>query len=296
MALSDPKTHEDTDYLEYIDPKRIPVAQSVIVERHCPKPFNAPYHHHASIELNYLVGCDMQYSFSGTKVDAKRDHLTVFWGAVPHCVTEVEGVGETFNVYIDFSQLLSWNLPDSFIDALIGGEVFCSSEPDPIDALLIPRWAHEFQRNEPGYRKLLAGEIEVRLRRLATGSWTTLKDGQKDLRDVAGAGGKMRYVEEMLRFVTDHYTSPISVNDVAVHVGLSQSYAMTFFRKVIGVPIKEHITRIRLSHAQMLLSGSDMKIVSIAMDSGFGSLSAFYEAFQARVGQSPAAFRRSSRL
>ena len=100
----------------------------------------------------------------------------------------------------------------------------------------------------------------------------------------------------MLRFVADHYTSAISVNDVAEHVGLSQSYAMTLFRKVIGIPIKEHITRIRLSHAQMLLSGSDMKIVSIAMDSGFGSLSSFYEAFQARAGQSPAALRRSSRL
>ena len=55
---------------------------------------------------------------------------------------------------------------------------------------------------------------------------------------------------------------------------------MTLFRRVVGVPIKEHITRIRLSHAQMLLSNSDDKILSIAMDSGFGSLSSFYEAFQ----------------
>lgn len=293
--MANSSTYSDLDYLDYIDSKRIPSGQSVIVERHSPKPFNAPYHHHASIELNYLVDCDMQYSFSGTKVNARRDHLTIFWGAIPHCVTDVSGKGETFNVYIDFSQLLSWNLPDNFVDALIGGDVFCSEEPDPIDALLLPRWALEFRRNDKGIRKLIAGEIKMRLRRLASGSWRTLKEGQKDLRNVAGAGGKMRYVEEMLRFVADHYTSPITVNDVAAHVGLSQSYAMALFRKVIGIPIKEHITRIRLSHAQMLLSGSDMKIVSLAMDSGFGSLSAFYEAFQARAGQSPAAFRRNSR-
>lgn len=287
--------HDETRHLDYIDATRVPAGETVLVERHSPRPFHAPYHHHASIELNYLIDCDMIYSFSGTKVKASRDHLTIFWGAIPHCVTEVIGRGETLNVYIDFSQLLGWNLPGGFIDALIGGDVFCAQIPDPVDALMIPRWAEEFKRNERGHRGLIAGEIEMRLRRLATGRWTTLRSGQKDARDAAGAGGKMRYVEEMLRFVADYYTSPITVADVADHVGLSQSYGMTLFRKVIGVPIKEHITRIRLSHAQMLLSGSDMKIVSIAMDSGFGSLSAFYEAFQSRAGQSPAAFRRNSR-
>jgi AraC family transcriptional regulator, melibiose operon regulatory protein len=295
VTMSKTRQYDESRYLDYIDAKRIPAGDSIIVERHCPKPFNAPYHHHPSIELNYLVDCDMEYSFSGTKVKTMRDRLTVFWGAMPHCVTQVFGKGETLNVYIDFSHLLSWNLPNKFVDSLICGEVFCASEPDPVDALLIPRWALDFRRSEQGYRTLLAGEVEMRLRRLATGPWTTLMSGQKDVRSVAGAGGKMRYAEEMLRFVAYNYTLPITVTDVAHHVGLSQSYGMTIFRKIMGIPIKEHITRIRLSHAQMLLSGSDMKIVSIAMDSGFGSLSAFYEAFQARTGQSPAAFRRNSR-
>ena len=70
---------------------------------------------------------------------------------------------------------------------------------------------------------------------------------------------------------------------------------MTLFRRVTGISIKEHITRTRMSHAQMLLSTSNEKIVTIAMDSGFGSLSAFYEAFQSRSNQTPAAFRRQAR-
>ena len=61
------------------------------------------------------------------------------------------------------------------------------------------------------------------------------------------------------------------------------------------LPIKEHITRIRLSHAQMLLSNSDAKILSIAMDSGFGSLSSFYEAFQSHLDTTPSVFRRDAR-
>lgn len=64
----------------------------------------------------------------------------------------------------------------------------------------------------------------------------------------------------------------------------------------MGVSIKNHLTRTRLSHAKMLLSETDQKIVTVAMDSGFGSLSSFYEAFtEHNDGLSPAKYRRAMR-
>ena len=75
----------------------------------------------------------------------------------------------------------------------------------------------------------------------------------------------------------------------------SANHAMSLFRRVVGVPIKLHLTRTRLSHAQMMLANSEKKVVSIAMDSGFGSLSSFYDAFQIHMHSTPAEFRREAR-
>lgn len=283
------------EYLEYVDSKYVPLDERVIVEQHRPRKFVVPYHHHASIEINFFTNCEMEYSFSGKSISAPDDKMVVFWGGVPHCVKNVTGEGNTVNIYIAFSQMLNWNLPDEFVDALIGGDVVCTNSIETIDAMTFPRWAEEYDSANPALRQVIIGEVEMRLRRMATTGWDTLKQGGGYTRDLAGGGAAMRYIEQMLRFISTHYGSPISVTDVTDHVCLSQSYAMTLFRRVVGVPIKEHITRTRLSHAQMLLSNSEEKIVNIAMDSGFGSLSSFYEAFQARARQTPAAFRRETR-
>ena len=69
---------------------------------------------------------------------------------------------------------------------------------------------------------------------------------------------------------------------------------MSLFRKMMGRTIKQHITDMRMFYAKMILSETDAKVLTVAMDSGFGSLSTFYEAFQKHVGISPAAFRRGS--
>ena len=60
------------------------------------------------------------------------------------------------------------------------------------------------------------------------------------------------------------------------------------------MPIKAYITHIRLNHAQMLLASSDLKIIGVAMDSGFNSLSSFCEAFQTHETKTPAAFRKKT--
>ena len=283
-------------YLEYSEPELVPDEDSFLVQRHRPRKFAWPYHHHASIEVNFLDGCEMEYSFSGTPVRVRQGSMTVFWGASPHCVTDVFGTGQVVNVYVSLSQVLHWGLPAPFIDGLIGGNVTTTERRSAVDGVAFHRWADEYGRDDPSWRKLILGEVEMRFRRFAMEGWKTLKIGHGEVCALAGGNGAaMQHIEEMLRFIANNYASAITVADVAEHVGLSANYAMTLFRRVVGVPIMEHVTRIRLSHAQMLLTNSDRKILTIAMDSGFGSLSSFYESFTARAHKTPAAFRRDSR-
>ncbi len=281
-------------YLEFADFRRVPDHDGFLVETHVPTKFSRAYHHHASVEVNYLIGCEMEYSFSGRVVRVPRHTMIVFWGAAPHGVVDVRGEGRIINIYISLAQALRWAFPKPFIEAIIGGSVLSGTAAAAVDDKIFPLWAEDYSRAGAPWRQLLRGEIETRLRRMALEGYDVLLDGAgASVVDVAGRIA-MKHTESMLRFIADSYAEPITVPDVAAHAGLSPSYAMSLFRRTVGVTIKEHITRIRLSHAQMLLANSDLKIISVAMDSGFNSLSSFYDAFQTHVAKTPAAFRNEA--
>jgi AraC-like DNA-binding protein len=80
--------------------------------------------------------------------------------------------------------------------------------------------------------------------------------------------------------------------EVAQAVGLHPNYAMSLFRRECGVTIWQYLLRLRLSHAQVLLLTSDKSVLSIALESGFGSLPRFYAAFSRESGMSPGEYRR----
>lgn len=50
----------------------------------------------------------------------------------------------------------------------------------------------------------------------------------------------------------------------------------------------------RLSYAQALLLRDDANVLRVAMESGFGSLSAFNKSFRKIAGMSPSDFRRDA--
>ncbi len=111
------------------------------------------------------------------------------------------------------------------------------------------------------------------------------------MRDEADLGN----VERMARFIALHYTEPISVADVAREVNLNPNYALTLFRRGIGMGIVEFVTWHRIMHAQRLLATSEVAILDIAFASGFGSTSRFYAAFKRECKCSPREYRTSLR-
>jgi AraC-like DNA-binding protein len=65
---------------------------------------------------------------------------------------------------------------------------------------------------------------------------------------------------------------------------------------VFSTTLTQYLTQHRLSHAQRLLATSNAKILSIAMESGFGSVSRFNDVFRTSFGCSPRAYRQEHRI
>ena len=81
-----------------------------------------------------------------------------------------------------------------------------------------------------------------------------------------------------------------SLDDMAASI--STGYAMGAFKKSLGQSINGYLNQLRLHHAKVALIDRGEKVITVALDSGFGSLSRFYEVFIADTGKTPQQFRR----
>lgn len=295
MANKNTDVAELVPYSEHVDKTRVPAANDFLIERHVPTLFDAPYHHHTSVEVNFLQRCEMTYSFSGTPAQLTGDRLTLFWGAAPHRVTNVDGVGLITNIYLSLGQFVRWGLPTELVDAVLSGAVISAKTEDPADRYLFDRLIAERENKLAAWRRMHLSEIEARLRRMALEGWSTLLTARAAPLPVELSAQAMMHVEAILRFIADNFTIPINVEDIATASNLSVARAGHLFRQVTGISIKQQLTRARLSHARMLLTETDAKVASIALDSGFASLSAFYEAFTKANKMSPAQYRNNGR-
>ncbi len=264
----------------------------IYLQHHAPSPEAQPYHFHPTIEVNYLTDCDMTYSFSGKKVFVERNRLCVFWAAHPHRTKSVSGKGLITNAQISLSEFLRWPLPPEFRNVLLGGGVICNKSQTASDQFLTERWAIEKVDVTDGRQSLHALEIESRLYRLALEGWNILLEPMSVPPTKILGGNAILQFEKMILFVGRNFSDSLTVGQVAEAGEISVNYAISLFKSVFGRTIKQHITDVRIYHAKMLLAETDRRIVTVAMDCGFGSLSAFYDAFQSQTKNSPAAFRK----
>src|SRR5262249_46352932 len=144
------------------------------------------------------------------------------------------------------------------------------------------------------WKRAVLLEMEARLLRLAL--TLPAKTAGSRARHAMLSDSGLSKVERMACYIAQHYTDPLTVEDIGALVKLHPNYAMNLFRRTFGTTLIEYLTQHRVSHAQRLLATSDQKIVDVAFASGFGSISRFNEAFRRACKCSPRQYRNGHRL
>lgn len=98
-------------------------------------------------------------------------------------------------------------------------------------------------------------------------------------------------VESTKRYIHEKLAEKIELNALASHVNVTSSYLCKQFKKSTGLTIVEYINRHRIEKAKQLLSSKDTRIIEIAYETGFQSLSQFNRSFQRYAGQSPSDYK-----
>lgn len=99
-------------------------------------------------------------------------------------------------------------------------------------------------------------------------------------------------IERAIRYMEEHITENISLDEIADEIGLSKFYFNRLFSKHIGMTPHKYFLNMRVQHAKRLLMTTHDSIEEIAEKCGFDSASNFIRLFKQRTSMTPTAFRK----
>ncbi|WP_051172115.1 helix-turn-helix domain-containing protein [Microbacterium indicum] len=256
--------------------------------RHGTPPVMTRPHRHDDLEINVVISGHIEYLHGGEHIRLDAGEFSVFWGAVPHRLLDIDShrESEVCWIHIPLTTVLGWRLPEHQLGALL------SPAPISVPTSAVGRtilsafriWAEEIADEDTRVIAMLETQAIVR-RALA-------HHAQSEPTGGAETGGA---VFAMARFVLENFRDPLSMDDIARSVSLTTHYAMTAFRAAVGMTLGAYLIRCRVAEAQRLLITTDLSMTDVAAAAGFGSQSAFYEQFTRSCGRAPGAYRRALR-
>ncbi|MCU5775506.1 AraC family transcriptional regulator [Erwiniaceae bacterium BAC15a-03b] len=92
-------------------------------------------------------------------------------------------------------------------------------------------------------------------------------------------------------YIRQHAAQPLTIEDLALHAGLSQMALKRGFRAMFGVTPWNYVIECRLREAQRLLESSPLPLNDIALRCGFAHASHMTRFFQRQFGQTPGRYR-----
>ncbi len=102
-------------------------------------------------------------------------------------------------------------------------------------------------------------------------------------------------MDTVLRYMTLHFNSDISLSELAKLCFLSKSQLNRRFQAAYGVSPIQWLNRFRLYSARELLKNTDYSIIEISEKSGFKNTSDLYRHFKAKFGVSPKQYQNNNK-
>ena len=102
-------------------------------------------------------------------------------------------------------------------------------------------------------------------------------------------------IRELLLFLHDHYTEPLSRQEIAKAIGYNESYVSHLCSAALGTTLTNYITALRLEDARRLLTSTRQSISAIAVQLGFGSIRSFNRIFLQQTGMTPTQYRNTAK-
>ena len=99
-------------------------------------------------------------------------------------------------------------------------------------------------------------------------------------------------MDKMIEYIREHLQDKITLSDVAVHLGFSESYCSKYIKKKTNMNFLEYLNNERIEKAKQMLRLSDAPVTEIAYITGFSSIQSFNRVFKSFCEVSPTEYRK----
>lgn len=103
-------------------------------------------------------------------------------------------------------------------------------------------------------------------------------------------------VKSVLEYIEGHYTTPISLDDLAKEAGMNPKYFCRFFRSITHQTPLDYVNNYRVEQAAQKLLTTDLSVTDISLECGFNDSSYFVKVFRKYRGLTPNQYRKANQF
>jgi AraC-like DNA-binding protein len=250
-------------------------------------------HWHAQVEVNFIMRGTVHYKMADHDISLSAGDMCLFWGGLPHQMDQRTDDAIYAGAHLPLVHFFRLHLPDDVPRRLMMGATLVTCTTDMSDHHNFERWIRYVRSGDAAKAQHAVNELLLRLERVRFEPFMLVPEASESEGVVNPFDQQSsRTVGRMCDFIAENFLHDIDCVDIAAAADIHPKYAMNVFKKSTGMTLNEYVNLLRLSYAQALLMKENANVLRVAMDSGFGSLSAFNKSFRKLAGMSPSDFRR----
>jgi AraC-like DNA-binding protein len=253
-------------------------------------------HVHDCIEIGYCYEGAGIFVIGGKVLPFKAGDVSFITQAEVHLARSVPGTCSRWAwIYLDAFRLLG-NLgrENAVLDTTaMAGAAFrniISPRRDFMVGTLVQELVTELRENHRGYRSVARGLVLVLMARLSR-----LAPRKRRVEESGVSEPALRRIAPALDFMTAHHAGRSDVVAWARRCHVSVTHFRRLFQQALGKSPHQYLIELRTLMAASRLHAGDGKIVDIAHDAGFATLSSFNRSFRRVMGVTPRMWRRQRR-
>lgn len=250
------------------------------------------YHNHPYYEFFFFLSGHTRIVVEGLDVRLARGDVLIYPPGVMHRNIHLDALVpyERFYLYATREFLNSISTPDydipGTLEKMTRDEHYCFRvEEKDLEQLisLVDKVISGSERTRPA-EKLINRAMFTTLLIQGLNMMTSL--------DVLPQDDYSRGMGDLIRYINQHATEPLSLDDLADTFHVNKYYLLREFKSYTGISVHQYMMIRRILFSQeMIRRGAKPK--DACFQSGFMDYSSYYRAFKARVGMSPEQYRQS---
>ena len=102
------------------------------------------------------------------------------------------------------------------------------------------------------------------------------------------------YIKRALEFITMNYSTQITIEDIAHHIGINRKYLSLLFKEMLHISPQQYLIQYRIHMACQFMKDPVLSLGDIAWSIGYKDRYLFSKMFKKVIGMPPRNFRKKS--